>query len=299
MRLLFIAGRHSGLPWPLGRWWEGQLGCRRADGSCSLSRPGVAGRSFVRLRSAQTMMLVPSVADALSKRQAGMITTSLKARLRAHVTMLAGNVGERHVLRPEALTAAGDYIISAWREQGYAPVREPFAVDGHACANLIASRPGRIRADEILLIGAYYDTVQGSPGADDNASCVAGLPTSAYPVCQRVSALRRTNCPQLCGKLSRSAADELATAARGKIVWVAAGSRFCPRTVTFCLSKPATRRVAVSPTSSAISLTRSAFAVSWACTSSLSSSTALISGPAQSASSATPRSRSPSGQLWA
>ena len=77
-------------------------------------------------------MLVPSVADALSKRQAGMITTSLEARLRAHVTMLAGNVGERHVLRPEALTAAGDYIISAWREQGYAPVREPFAVDGHA-----------------------------------------------------------------------------------------------------------------------------------------------------------------------
>ena len=85
--------------------------------------------------------------------------------------MLAGNIGERHVLRPEALTAAGDYIISAWREQGYAPEREPFAVDGHACANLIASRPGRALADEILLIGAHYDTVRQPRGGRQRQLC--------------------------------------------------------------------------------------------------------------------------------
>jgi hypothetical protein len=35
--------------------------------------------------------------------------------------------------------------------------------------------PGRARPDAILLIGAHYDTVRDSPGADDNASGVAGL----------------------------------------------------------------------------------------------------------------------------
>ena len=41
------------------------------------------------------------------------------------------------------------------------------------CANLVNTRPGRF--DDILLIGAHYDTMRGSPGADDNASGVAGL----------------------------------------------------------------------------------------------------------------------------
>ena len=53
------------------------------------------------------------------------------------------------------------------------PERETFTVAGIDCANLVITRPGRF--DEILLIGAHYDTVRGSPGADDNASGVAGL----------------------------------------------------------------------------------------------------------------------------
>ena len=120
-------------------------------------------------------MLLRQARMRLASDKLAMITTSVEARLRAHVTMLAGHIGERHVLRPEALTAAGNYIAAEWREQGYAPEREPFSVGGYACANLIATCPGRVRAEEILLIGAHYDTVQGSPGADDNASGVAGL----------------------------------------------------------------------------------------------------------------------------
>jgi hypothetical protein len=98
-----------------------------------------------------------------------------EARLRAHVAALAGTIGERHLFRPKALAAAADYITKAWQAQGYAPEHEAFLVDGVTCANLLVTRPGRGRADEILLIGAHYDTVPGSPGADDNASGVAGL----------------------------------------------------------------------------------------------------------------------------
>ena len=102
-----------------------------------------------------------------------MDSSGTESRLRAHVEALAGTIGERHLLRPHALAAAADYIDAAWRAQGYVPERETFTADGVDCANLVITRPGRF--DEILLIGAHYDTVRGSPGADDNASGVAGL----------------------------------------------------------------------------------------------------------------------------
>jgi Zn-dependent M28 family amino/carboxypeptidase len=47
-----------------------------------------------------------------------------------------------------------------------------FEAQGHRLRNVMAVRPGR---GKILVIGAHYDTVPGSPGADDNASAVAVL----------------------------------------------------------------------------------------------------------------------------
>lgn len=96
-------------------------------------------------------------------------------RLATHVRRLAGEIGERNVFRPTALAAAADYIESVWRTQGYPVVRQTYEVEGVRCANLEATRPGRDRGREILLIGAHYDSVLGSPGADDNASGVAAL----------------------------------------------------------------------------------------------------------------------------
>jgi Zn-dependent M28 family amino/carboxypeptidase len=43
------------------------------------------------------------------------------------------------------------------------------------CRNLEISIRGEDRPGEIVLVGAHYDSVPGSPGADDNASGVAGL----------------------------------------------------------------------------------------------------------------------------
>ncbi len=96
-------------------------------------------------------------------------------RLRTYVTRLAGEIGERNVFRPEALSAAADYIEAAWRDQGYEVARQWYWVSGVRCANLEAACVGSRRAGEIFLIGAHYDSVMGSPGANDNASGVAAL----------------------------------------------------------------------------------------------------------------------------
>ena len=95
--------------------------------------------------------------------------------LRAHVERLAGEIGERNVFRPEALQAAAEYIERQWRRQGYAVERLGYELSGARCFNLEITRSGAARKDQILLIGAHYDTVLGSPGANDNGSGVAAL----------------------------------------------------------------------------------------------------------------------------
>ena len=99
----------------------------------------------------------------------------LEERLRRHVARLAGEIGPRGIFRPEALAAAADYIESEWRAQGYAVARQTYDAVGVACSNLSVEIPGAARPEEILLVGAHYDTVESTPGADDNASAVAVL----------------------------------------------------------------------------------------------------------------------------
>ncbi len=96
-------------------------------------------------------------------------------RLQAHVQMLAGTIGERNVFHPQALQAAADYIGETWRRLGYAVALQSYEARGVESANLEVTRQGSLRPEEILLIGAHYDSVIGSPGANDNASGVAAL----------------------------------------------------------------------------------------------------------------------------
>lgn len=96
-------------------------------------------------------------------------------RLRRHVYTLASDIGERNVFQPQALHAAADYITQTWQQQGYAVMRYPYVVRGVECANLEITCPGSTDADEMILIGAHYDSVMGSPGANDNGSGVAAL----------------------------------------------------------------------------------------------------------------------------
>ncbi len=99
----------------------------------------------------------------------------LTNRLRSHVAHLASEVGERHVQRPQALRAAEEYIRQEWVGQGYEISAQPYEVSGVRCANLEVARAGSSRPDSTILLGAHYDSVPGSPGADDNASAVASL----------------------------------------------------------------------------------------------------------------------------
>ena len=96
-------------------------------------------------------------------------------RLQGHVQALATDIGERNIWRPPALNDAAQYIEDQWNQQGYDVRRLTYQISGVCCPNLEVTRDGDVRRREILLVGAHYDSVMGSPGANDNASGVAAL----------------------------------------------------------------------------------------------------------------------------
>lgn len=98
------------------------------------------------------------------------------AELQSHVVWLAQRIGERHVPgRPQALDATAQYIQTQLAAAGYRVEPQVYHVAGHACQNLIVQQPGCQRPEEIVVVGAHYDSVPGSPAANDNASGVAAL----------------------------------------------------------------------------------------------------------------------------
>ena len=95
---------------------------------------------------------------------------TLAAELRRDVVALCAN-GSRNMFETEYLDAAARYV-----EQSLGRVeRQTFVVEEIEVANLIHEIRGTTRPEEIVVIGAHYDSVEGTPGADDNASGVAGL----------------------------------------------------------------------------------------------------------------------------
>jgi hypothetical protein len=99
----------------------------------------------------------------------------IRDRLSGHVWTLAGSIGERNLWHFDALGAAADYIERTFAELGYRPEGEPFESRGRTVRNILAERQGGSAPAEIVLVGAHYDSVLGSPGANDNGSGVAAL----------------------------------------------------------------------------------------------------------------------------
>ncbi len=110
------------------------------------------------------------VSPSLSKDE-----TDLRNRLKEHVWALAGEIGERNLWRLEALKASANYIEQRLREAGYKVASQNYSVAGNTVRNLEARLPGTVQADDIIVVGAHYDSIIGSPGANDNATGTAAL----------------------------------------------------------------------------------------------------------------------------
>lgn len=98
-----------------------------------------------------------------------------EATLKKHVEHLATTIGERNLAHYEKLCDAADYIEAEFKNYGLTPTRQIFEVRGLDCFNIAAEIKGTGKPEEILIIGGHYDSVEGTPGANDNGSGTAAM----------------------------------------------------------------------------------------------------------------------------
>jgi len=96
-------------------------------------------------------------------------------RLFGHVENLSVRIGSRSFYEHDRLTRAADYIREVLDEMSCTYCLQNYEYKGKTFSNIIVTLPGGEGDDGSVVIGAHYDTVYGTPGADDNASAVAVL----------------------------------------------------------------------------------------------------------------------------
>lgn len=105
-----------------------------------------------------------------------------KKNLHRHVDFLTSLRPFRNYRQLDSLNRVAEYIREAFENYGLAVREQTWTVDGQTYTNVIgvynASQPER------LVVGAHYDVCGDQPGADDNASSVAGLLESARLICK-------------------------------------------------------------------------------------------------------------------
>ena len=90
-----------------------------------------------------------------------------------HVKALTVDIGPRTPFVGDSLARAAAYIQSAFENAGLSVREQPYQYHGQRVVNLLATAPATTEASAYYVVGAHYDTVATTPGADDNASAVA------------------------------------------------------------------------------------------------------------------------------
>ena len=106
----------------------------------------------------------------------GGLTHTRPERLRETVSALAVGIGPRDLFNNNRarLRRSEAYISARFRAAGCALEYQEYSAAGVKVKNIVCVKPGASLPGEIVVVGAHYDTYN-NPGADDNASGVAGV----------------------------------------------------------------------------------------------------------------------------
>jgi len=95
--------------------------------------------------------------------------------LHGHLTMLTQTIGERSVIKKENLQKTVAYLQDQFQVYGLAVERQSYAYKDMEASNVVARFQPESKPASHFVLGAHYDSVAGTVGADDNASAVAVL----------------------------------------------------------------------------------------------------------------------------
>jgi hypothetical protein len=140
-------------------------------GACA---PRASGPAKVAIPEAAPEAAVPPGPPPLSP--ATPEERDLAERLRATVTHLAGDIGERNVGRSWNMASATDDLARTLEKMGYEVHRQGIVIGGDdVVQNLDVRAGGGAHGGEAIVVCAHFDSAAGSPGADDNASGAAAV----------------------------------------------------------------------------------------------------------------------------
>ncbi len=94
-------------------------------------------------------------------------------RLQAHLRELTVTIGDRSVHVPKNLKRTAEYIEAFYQKIGLRVHREPYQFHNLTVANVVAEISFSDNPGKRFILGAHYDSVAGTVGADDNASAIA------------------------------------------------------------------------------------------------------------------------------
>ncbi|HEY7517091.1 MAG TPA: M28 family peptidase [Methylomirabilota bacterium] len=127
---------------------------------------------FIGLAGGGALYLTQPVYSAVRNQSTGALVAP--HRLQAHVRMLSETLTPRHWQAPANLDRAAAYIVKQLIRYGGRVTEQAYSVErAGRYRNVIASF-GPQQGPRVI-VGAHYDALGSLPGADDNASGVAGL----------------------------------------------------------------------------------------------------------------------------
>jgi Zn-dependent M28 family amino/carboxypeptidase len=99
--------------------------------------------------------------------------SELAGRLSEDVRQLSSAIRERNLQHEGSLRATTDYLRNRLSQAGYTVTEQTYTIEAEAVSNLEADLVGSASADGNVIVGAHYDSVDGTVGANDNATGVA------------------------------------------------------------------------------------------------------------------------------
>jgi hypothetical protein len=114
--------------------------------------------------------------------------------LRLHVETIAGKIGVRSSADAKGLAETVSWLERELRAAGLVPRRHPYKANGKTYVNVDATIAGDARAGEVIVVGAHYDALEGTVGANDNGSGVA----AALVLAKAVAHARPARTVRLC-----------------------------------------------------------------------------------------------------
>ena len=114
-------------------------------------------------------------------------------RLKSHLEILTEEIGERSVTVPRNLIKTQQYIESFYHQIGVSVDSETYPYRNATVANVVAEITFNENPKKRYLLGAHYDSVSGTVGADDNASAIA----VQLEVARRLSLIKKPDAPDV------------------------------------------------------------------------------------------------------